>query len=152
WGLGDGSCHRAIVNSCFDLEEACWTGVRLAKTRRSGDNRRVGGGHQEKARGSMERIHSIHDPRVVAYRNRKERTLRGENIFVTEGLLLTERLLKSRFRTESLLVSQRMVWQVQPLVPAGVPMYVAPDYLIHELVGFPFHRGVLGTGHRGEAL
>lgn len=100
----------------------------------------------------MERIHSIHDPRVAVYRDMKERTLRGENIFVTEGLLLTERLLASRFQTESLLVSERWVWQVQPLVPAEVPMYVAPDYLIQEMVGFPFHRGVLAAGRRGKDL
>ncbi len=100
----------------------------------------------------MERIHSVHDPRVASYRNMKERTARGENVFVTEGLLLTERLLHSRFPTESVLVSERLAWQVQPLVPAGVPMYVAPEYLIHELVGFDFHRGVLAAGSRGTPL
>jgi tRNA G18 (ribose-2'-O)-methylase SpoU len=100
----------------------------------------------------VQRIHSILDPRVAAFRNMKDRTLRGENIFVTEGLLLTERLLKSRFRTDSLLVSERLAWQVQPLLPPEVPMYVAPEYLIHELVGFPFHRGVLAAGNRGEDL
>jgi tRNA G18 (ribose-2'-O)-methylase SpoU len=97
-------------------------------------------------------IHSIDDPRVAIYRNMKERTLRGENIFVTEGLMLTERLLKSRFAAESLLVSQRWAWQVEPLVPPEVPIYVAPEDLVHELVGFPFHRGVLGAGRRSEPL
>ena len=97
-------------------------------------------------------ISSLDDPRLAPYRNMKERTLRGEQLFVTEGLLLTERLLTSRFRTASLLITERMTSQVEPLVPAEVPVYVVPDALIAELVGFPFHRGVLGAGHRGEPL
>lgn len=100
----------------------------------------------------MDPISSLDDPRLAPYRNMKERTLRGENLFVTEGLLLAERLLASRFRTASLLVTERMASQVEPLVPPEVPLYVAPDALIAELVGFPFHRGVLAAGDRGEPL
>ena len=100
----------------------------------------------------MPHLSSLDDPRLAPYRNMKERTLRGEKLFVTEGLLLTERLLESPFRTESLLVTERMASQVQSRVPPEVPVYVVPDELIAELVGFPFHRGVLGAGHRGEPL
>jgi hypothetical protein len=51
------------------------------------------------------RITSLDDPRVAAYRNLPDRTLRGEAMFVAEGLVLVRRLLPSRCQVESLLVS-----------------------------------------------
>ncbi|MEM9377220.1 MAG: RNA methyltransferase, partial [Pseudomonadota bacterium] len=35
---------------------------------------------------------------------------------------------------------------------AGVPIYVAPQALMDEIVGFPIHRGVLACAKKGEAL
>ncbi len=67
------------------------------------------------------RIDSLDDPRVAAYRNLRDRTLRGEQMFVAEGGLLVTRLLKSRFAAESLLVAEPLVAEFLPQVPAGVP-------------------------------
>lgn len=100
----------------------------------------------------MQHIQSIDDPRVAAYRNLRDRTLRGENIFVAEGQLLTQRLLASPYETESIFVSEDCVEQFAPLVPEGVPLYVAPEPLLLEIVGFKFHRGALGAGRRGCPL
>ncbi len=82
----------------------------------------------------------------------KERTARGESIFVAEGLLLTERLLNSRFETVSVFASDCLVSQVEPLVPPEVPFYTASEQLLQQIVGFPFHRGVLALGRRGVPL
>jgi tRNA G18 (ribose-2'-O)-methylase SpoU len=98
----------------------------------------------------LERIDSIDDPRVAPYRHMKERTARGESVFVTEGLLLTERLLKSPFETESVFVAESFLGQIERLVGPGVPLYVAPENVLQEVVGFPFHRGVLAVGRRGK--
>ena len=98
----------------------------------------------------MEWIESIDDPRVAAYRNLPERTLRGESIFVAEGRLLAERLLKSEHRTESVFVSEAFADDFRPLVGDTVPLYVAPESLLVEVVGFKFHRGVLAAGRRGK--
>lgn len=80
----------------------------------------------------------------------KERTARGESLFVTEGLLLVERLLKSRFETESVLVAESYAAQMVPLVGLGVPLYVASESVLQQIIGFPFHRGVLAAGRRGQ--
>jgi tRNA G18 (ribose-2'-O)-methylase SpoU len=100
----------------------------------------------------MQRIESIDDPRVAAYRNLRDRTLRGESIFVAEGRLLTARLLQSSYATESVFLADEFVAEFEPLVPAGVPIYVAAEPLLLEIVGFPFHRGALAVGRRGEGL
>lgn len=104
------------------------------------------------ARINVHRIESIDDPRVAAYRNLRDRTLRGERMFIAEGRLLTLRLLKSRYEVESVFVADDYVEEFGPLVPDGVPIYVAPEPLLLEIVGFNFHRGALGAGHRGNGL
>lgn len=102
--------------------------------------------------GTMERIESIDDPRIAAYRNLKDRTLRGERLFVTEGRLLTLRLLESRYQARSVLVAERFAEDLARAVPHGVPLYVAPEKLLWDVVGFKFHRGVLACGRRGEPM
>ena len=94
------------------------------------------------------RIDSLDDPRVAAYRNLRDRTLRGERMFVAEGSLLVMRLLKSRFAAESLLVAEPLVAEFLPHVPAGVPIYVAAEPLLQAIIGFHLHQGVLAAGCR----
>lgn len=97
----------------------------------------------------MERIESWDDPRMAAYRNLRDRTLRGENLFVAEGRIVARRLLESRFEVESVLVSEGDVEEFAGLAAArGVPLYVAPEALLSRIVGFPFHLGVLAAGRR----
>ena len=100
----------------------------------------------------MQRIESIDDPRIAPYRNLRERTLRGEEIFLTEGRELTLRLLESPFVTESILASDDFASEFERLVGDRVPLYVGPEKLLIEVVGFNFHRGVLAIGRRREPL
>lgn len=99
----------------------------------------------------MQRIESIDDPRVAAYRNLPERTLRGESIFVAEGRLLAQRLLQSDHQAESVFVSEQFADEFQRLVGDSVPLYVASEALLAEVVGFDFHRGVLAAGRRSKS-
>ena len=100
----------------------------------------------------MERIETIDDPRVAAYRGLKDRTLRGEGVFVTEGRLLTLRLLESHYGVESVLAAERCAEEFAGRVPESTPLYVAPERLLREIVGFKFHRGVLACGRRREPM
>ena len=54
----------------------------------------------------LESIASLDDPRIAAYRNLRDRTLRGESLFVAEGRVLARRLLESPYETESILVEE----------------------------------------------
>ena len=94
------------------------------------------------------RIDSLDDPRVAAYHNLRDRTLRGQRMFVAEGTLLVLRLLQSRFAAESLLVAEPLLAEFLPHVPAGVPIYVAAGPLLQAIIGFPLHQGVLAAGCR----
>ena len=100
----------------------------------------------------MEHIQSIDDPRIAAYRNLPDRTLRGESIFLAEGRLLAERLLASRYEVESVFVSTEYYEEFRRLTPADVPLFVAEEKLLLDIVGFPFHRGALAVGRRGRPL
>lgn len=97
-------------------------------------------------------IDSLDDPRIAHYRGLRERDLRAEGVFITEGALLAERLLKSRFATESLFIAAgseaRLVEELALHGRGEVPVYIAEAALMREIVGFDFHRGVLGLGRR----
>ncbi len=96
----------------------------------------------------MQSITSLHDPRVAPYRNLRERTLRGENLFIAEAALVVRRLIESDYDVESILVREEQAEGFQALVGDEVPIYVADRSLMVEIVGFPFHRGALAVGRR----
>jgi tRNA G18 (ribose-2'-O)-methylase SpoU len=96
----------------------------------------------------METIASLDDPRVAAYRNLRDRTLRGESVFVAEGYVLARRLLESRFEAESILVDEEYAGEFDRLAAGRMPVYAAPKTLLLGIVGFPFHRGALAVGRR----
>jgi tRNA G18 (ribose-2'-O)-methylase SpoU len=99
----------------------------------------------------VETIASLDDPRVACYRNLKDRELaRAGGLFIAEGELLVRRLLASKLATESVLVSDRRAGEVVPTIGPGITVYVAPDALVHELLGFHFHSGVMACGRRGH--
>jgi tRNA G18 (ribose-2'-O)-methylase SpoU len=98
----------------------------------------------------MKRVESLDDPRIAPYRNLRDRTLRGESIFLSEGILLTERLLASRFEVESVFCSEEYADRLGRLAKGKAPVYVASSEMMRLVVGFDFHRGVLAVGRRQE--
>lgn len=89
------------------------------------------------------------DPRIAAYRSLKAtNATRGLGQFVVEGERLLDRLLASRFPTVSVLVGDRYEDRLAAAIPADLPVYLAPHAMVDAIVGFPFHRGVLGCGLR----
>ncbi len=96
-------------------------------------------------------ITDLNDERLKPYRNLRERTLRGESIFLAEGSLVTERLLRSPYPVESLLISKEYSGDpaVFDLVPDGIPVYSLDQKdLINTVVGFEFYQGILAIGRR----
>jgi tRNA G18 (ribose-2'-O)-methylase SpoU len=94
------------------------------------------------------------DPRIAAYRDVRERDLlRRDGLFVVEGEVVLRVLLsRSRFPVESLLVSEKRLDLVRPLLaqaPGGTPVLVASQAVMDGIVGFPVHRGVLALARRG---
>ena len=98
---------------------------------------------------SIEYIDSLDDPRVIAYCGLKGRVLeRQGKRFIAEGVHLTRRLLASNYPVESVLVARRKLDSIGELVPEQVPLYIADDLLINQILGFEFHAGVVACGLR----
>jgi tRNA G18 (ribose-2'-O)-methylase SpoU len=94
-------------------------------------------------------VSNLDDPRLAVYRALKATNqTRDLGQFVVEGEKLVERLLASRFPTASVLVTDRRWPRLAPEVPDDVPVYVVPFEQVHDIVGFPFHQGVLAAGVR----
>jgi tRNA G18 (ribose-2'-O)-methylase SpoU len=102
------------------------------------------------------------DLRVREYRALKEGDLsRGiddsapHGAFICEGALVAQHMLESSYPCRSFLIARSKLESHRELLdraPAGTPVYVAEDALLHEVVGFKFHRGLLAAGTRPAPL
>ena len=94
-------------------------------------------------------IADLDDPRLALYRNLKDRELaRLGDRFIAEGEFVVRRLLASGYPTESVVAAARKAAGLAAAVPAHVPLYAVPDALLHAVVGFHFHTGVMAVGRR----
>jgi tRNA G18 (ribose-2'-O)-methylase SpoU len=97
----------------------------------------------------IEHVSNLNDPRLSPYRAVKDRELaRAGERFLAEGEFIVRRLLASRFPVESVLFSERRAGELAAIVPSDVPVYVLPDPLVHRVIGFKFHSGVIACGRR----
>ena len=96
----------------------------------------------------VERVDSLDDPRVWPYRELKDRALdRGGGFFIAEGEHVVRRLLASDFPVESVFLSEKRA-DFAADVRGGVPVYVAPQAVVEQVLGFKFHSGVIACGRR----
>lgn len=97
------------------------------------------------------------DPRIEAYRDIRERDLRGRHgLCVAEGTVVLASLLRSAwFEPVSALVlagREPGVAHLLDALPPGAPAFVAERAVMDAVAGFPIHRGVLALARRrGEA-
>jgi tRNA G18 (ribose-2'-O)-methylase SpoU len=102
-------------------------------------------------------VSRVDDPCIEAYREMRERDLRGRaGRFIVEGeVVLRVLLAQSRYGVDSILISQKRLAPLHGVIAtlsAETPVYVAPQELLSGIVGFPIHRGVLAIGIAGEAM
>jgi tRNA G18 (ribose-2'-O)-methylase SpoU len=98
-------------------------------------------------------VDTLDDPRIAPYRNVKDRDLAAEgNRFIAESEQVVRRLLVSDLATESVLMAQRRQPEIAPLIPDSIPIYVASDELMKQILGFKFHSGVMACGVRRPAM
>ena len=99
------------------------------------------------------RIDDIHDPRLDPYRNVRDADLiRDRGSFMIEGRYILRALLRaSRYPLRSLLLNDaarnRLADAIEHL-PPDTPVYVAPQSVMDDVVGFHIHRGCLAEGAR----
>lgn len=98
-------------------------------------------------------IDNLSDPRIDVYTRLKDREVAAmDGRFIAEGELVVRRLLASSYQTESVLLANRRVEEIAPLVPECVTIYSAPADLVNQIVGFKFHSGVMACGRRGRTM
>jgi tRNA G18 (ribose-2'-O)-methylase SpoU len=97
----------------------------------------------------MEHIASIDDPRLAVYRDLPRSNLaRPSGLFIAEGALVVDRLLRSGMAIESVLIDEKCLDDFLPRLPEGLRVFTVPRSLVNPLVGFKFHRGILACGRR----
>jgi tRNA G18 (ribose-2'-O)-methylase SpoU len=80
---------------------------------------------------------------------RRQLEHRQQGIFVAEGEKVVRRLLESNFEVVSLLLPEKWLSELQPLVqarPEEVSVFVADKQLLESLTGFSMYQGLLAVG------
>ena len=103
--------------------------------------------------GWVERIVDPADPRLADYRELRDaaarRRIEGDRFFIAEGPVAIERLLASRHRVRSVLVSEQKSTRLTELLdPLAAPVYVVDAALLQDIVGFDLHRGAIAAADR----
>jgi len=89
------------------------------------------------------------DPRLAPYRELNQRNLtRHSGRFIAEGTKVAQRLLESGWPVESLLIEESLLEEFTPRARADTPLFVAPQEILEQIIGFNFHRGALACGCR----
>ena len=93
------------------------------------------------------------DPLVADYVGLSDAEARRRDdggIFVAEGALVIEQLLRSRYRVRSFLVTEHGLRALEPALAAvDAPVYLASQEVMEAITGFNFHRGALAAADRG---
>jgi tRNA G18 (ribose-2'-O)-methylase SpoU len=99
------------------------------------------------------KIDNRDDPRLLPYLDLpRGPNLGREGLFVAEGEKLVLRLLSSPFEVQSILISETLHARLGPAIPVEIPVFVVPDALVSEVVGFKFHHGILACGMRQKCV
>ena len=96
-------------------------------------------------------LERLDDPRLEVYRDLKSRRLAEDTgRFIAEGHRVVERLLTSRYPAESILATTRRRHLLDRLDLGNVPVFLLPEDLASQLVGYQFHGGIMACGQRRQ--
>jgi len=97
-----------------------------------------------------QKIESLDLPALEPYRTmRRQLEHKAQGIFVAEGEKVVRRLLESKFIVVSMLLPERWLGDLMPLLqsrPEEVQVYVAEKSLLETLTGFSMYQGLLAVG------
>lgn len=95
-------------------------------------------------------ITSFDLPELQPYRTmRRQAEHRQQGIFVAEGEKVVRRLLESRFTVVSVLLPEKWLRELEPLLQARseeIQVYVAEKALLETLTGYSMYQGLLALG------
>ncbi len=97
------------------------------------------------------------DPRVAEFMHLTDVALRrlkepAEGLYMAESRKVIDRALQAGHRPRAFLMGHRWFTESQDLLAhpaaAGVPVFVADDDVLRQIIGFKLHRGMLASMHR----
>lgn len=94
------------------------------------------------------------DRRLDDYRDLTDTALRvmrepEGGLYIAESTKVIARAVAAGHRPRSLLVQERRIEDIRPIVGAlDVPVYVVPDEIAEAVTGFAVHRGTIASMHR----
>jgi tRNA G18 (ribose-2'-O)-methylase SpoU len=99
------------------------------------------------------RVENLGDPRVMDYRDLREKDLAvRRRAFIAESeVVLRVMVSRCRYPMRSVFLADGRIDKLADAlvaVPDEVPIYVAEQAVLDEVVGFHIHRGVLAAGER----
>lgn len=98
-------------------------------------------------------IDNLDDPRLEPYRNLKSTNLtRWEQLFIVEGENSYGVYSKAILSLPTSWRETRTSTASPTFFPNHLPVYVVPTRGIDQLIGFPFHRGMLACGQRKPSI
>ena len=98
------------------------------------------------------RVTDANDSRLDDFRSLKNAPA-GRAQIVVEGSVLVKYLIESRFAVQTVVISDDWWDELHGLVDQDqVDVWQVPTEVMHELVGFSFHRGVLASARDDEPL
>jgi tRNA G18 (ribose-2'-O)-methylase SpoU len=96
------------------------------------------------------RIESFDLPELQPYRTmRRQHEHREQGFFVAEGEKVVRRLLESKFSVVSVLLPEKWLGELRPLLQARaeeIQVFVAEKALLETLTGFSMYQGLLAVG------
>ena len=103
--------------------------------------------------GQVHRVDDLDLPALDVYRHLKDKHLAcRQGLFVAEGLEVVRRLLRSRFKVQSLLLTPGKLERLRADLRPDVPVYVASVEQMEAIAGFAIHRGAVACGIRQAKL
>lgn len=98
----------------------------------------------------VQKILELNLPELQPYRTmRRQHEHRQEGIFVAEGEKVVRRLLESKLRVRSLLLPEKWLAELTPLLKQRaetIQVFVAEKKLLETLTGFSMYQGLLAVG------
>lgn len=103
----------------------------------------------------LRHIEDFEDPVLKPYRTmREQRDHFKQRLFIAEGEKVVRRLLETNFLVHSVLLPEKWVASLQPLLesrPEMVEVFVAEKETLEKLTGFSMYQGVLGAARVPES-
>src|SRR6266404_1196718 len=97
-----------------------------------------------------QKIESFDSPELQPYRTmRRQLEHKEQGIFVAEGEKVVRRLLESGFTVVSLLLPEKWLRELEPLLrarPETIGVFVAEKELLETLTGYSMYQGLLALG------